>query len=160
MQVLGALLAVALGLFLFPGVPAADLVVPHDKSTGGTHDRASAHRRSATSRCDPRPRRLADEFDGVFGAETIERFLTSSYDQFASRATATNFLPIMAERFARQRLKALARVEGKAHDGLPDRPVPLRAQRRALPDGAGVVQPPRRATGPSRGRAGRSPATR
>ena len=29
------------------------------------------------------------------------------------------FLPIMAERFARQRLKALARVEGKADDGLP-----------------------------------------
>jgi arsenate reductase len=63
--------------------------------------------------------RLAEEFDGVFGPETIERFLTSSYDQFASRATATNFLPIMAERFARQRLHALARVEGKANDGLP-----------------------------------------
>ena len=30
MQVLGALLAVALGLFLFPGVPATDLVVPHE----------------------------------------------------------------------------------------------------------------------------------
>ena len=30
MQVLGALAAVALGFFLFPGVPAADLVVPHD----------------------------------------------------------------------------------------------------------------------------------
>jgi glycerol uptake facilitator-like aquaporin len=30
MQVLGALLAVALGIFLFPGVPAADLVVPHE----------------------------------------------------------------------------------------------------------------------------------
>ena len=64
-------------------------------------------------------RRLAGEFAGVFGGETIERFLTSSYDQFAHRATATNFLPIMAERFARQRLKALARVEGKASDGLP-----------------------------------------
>jgi arsenate reductase len=63
--------------------------------------------------------RLAEQFDGVFGPETIERFLTSSYDQFASRATATNFLPIMAERFARQRLNALARVEGKANDGLP-----------------------------------------
>ncbi len=30
MQVLGALVAVALGMFLFPGVPATDLVVPHD----------------------------------------------------------------------------------------------------------------------------------
>ncbi|HXY95112.1 MAG TPA: arsenate reductase ArsC [Acidimicrobiia bacterium] len=64
-------------------------------------------------------RRLGDEFEGTFGTETIELFLTSSYDQFANRATALNFLPIMAERFARQRLKALARVEGKSHDGLP-----------------------------------------
>ena len=63
--------------------------------------------------------RLAEQFDGVFGTETVERFLTSSYDQFAIRATAVNFLPVMAERFARQRLKALARVEGKADDGLP-----------------------------------------
>jgi protein-tyrosine-phosphatase len=62
--------------------------------------------------------RLVEEFDGVFGTETVERFLTSSYDQFANRATALNFLPVMAERFARQRLKALARVEGKADDGL------------------------------------------
>jgi arsenate reductase (thioredoxin) len=63
--------------------------------------------------------RLAEEFDCIFGAETIELFLTSSYEQFATRATILAFLPIMAERFARQRLKALARVEGKAHDGLP-----------------------------------------
>ena len=63
--------------------------------------------------------RLAVEFDGVFGTETIELFLTSSYDQFAKNATALNFLPVLAERFARQRLKALARVEGRANDGLP-----------------------------------------
>jgi glycerol uptake facilitator-like aquaporin len=30
MQVLGALLAVALGVFLFPDIPATDLVVPHE----------------------------------------------------------------------------------------------------------------------------------
>ena len=63
--------------------------------------------------------RLAEQFEGTFGPETIERFLRTSYDQFAERATATNFLPIMAERFAKQRLQALARVEGKAEDGLP-----------------------------------------
>jgi protein-tyrosine-phosphatase len=62
---------------------------------------------------------LGHEFDGTFGTETIERFIATSYDEFASRATVTNFLPLMAERFARQRLRALARVEGKAHDGLP-----------------------------------------
>ena len=63
--------------------------------------------------------RLTEQFEGTFGPETIERFLTTSYDQFAGRATATNFLPVMAERFAKQRLQALARVEGKAEDGLP-----------------------------------------
>jgi len=32
MQIIGALLAVALGVFLFPGIPATDLVVPHESS--------------------------------------------------------------------------------------------------------------------------------
>jgi arsenate reductase (thioredoxin) len=65
-------------------------------------------------------RNLKDDFAGTFSVETIELFLQTSYDQFADRAKFTNFLPLMAERFARQRLTALARVEGK-HDeeGLP-----------------------------------------
>ncbi len=63
--------------------------------------------------------RLSGEFDGVFGTETIERFLHSSFDQFAVRATVTKFLPLMAERFARQRLRALAKVEGLHDDGKP-----------------------------------------
>jgi arsenate reductase len=58
-------------------------------------------------------RKLADEFDGTFGTETIDRFLHSSYDQFANRASIPHFLPLLAERFARQRLRALARIEGK-----------------------------------------------
>ncbi len=62
---------------------------------------------------------LQKEFDGVFGAETIERFLHSSYEQFAGRATVPRFLPLLAERFARQRLRALAKVEGKSNDGKP-----------------------------------------
>jgi arsenate reductase len=63
--------------------------------------------------------RLRTEFESTFGQETIERFLTSSYDQFAGRATMTNFLPLLAERFARQRLQALARVENEGNDGRP-----------------------------------------
>ena len=62
---------------------------------------------------------LQSDFDDMFGAETIERFLHSSYDQFATRASVANFLPLLAERFARQRLRALAKVEGKSHDGKP-----------------------------------------
>jgi len=63
--------------------------------------------------------RLEGSFEGIFGAPTIERFLYTSYDQFAGRATIPNFLPLLAERFARQRLNALARVEGKISDGKP-----------------------------------------
>ncbi|MFD6358073.1 arsenate reductase ArsC [Nocardia tengchongensis] len=63
--------------------------------------------------------RLHDEFADTFAVETIEKFLHSSYDQFASRATVLNYLPLLAERFARQRLQALAKVEGKAVSGKP-----------------------------------------
>jgi protein-tyrosine-phosphatase len=62
---------------------------------------------------------LHDEFGKFFSAETIELFLETSYDQFADRAKFTNFLPLMAERFARQRLRALAKVEGHGADGTP-----------------------------------------
>jgi arsenate reductase len=61
--------------------------------------------------------RLAEEFRGSFNAETIEKFLASSYDEFAGRATIVNYLPLLAERFARERLSALSRVEGLASDG-------------------------------------------
>jgi arsenate reductase len=63
--------------------------------------------------------RLHTDFGEHFGIETIERFLHSSYDQFAGRATIPNFLPLLAERWARQRLTALARVEGKITDTTP-----------------------------------------
>jgi hypothetical protein len=63
-------------------------------------------------------RRLGDEFTGTFSTETIERFLHTGYDQFAVHGKIPNFLPLLAERFARQRLHALARVEGHG-DGKP-----------------------------------------
>ena len=63
--------------------------------------------------------RLTGHFQDTFNTATIERFLYSSYDQFAGRATIANFLPLLAERFARQRLQALAKVEGLSHDGKP-----------------------------------------
>jgi len=65
---------------------------------------------------------LQREFEGLFGQETIERFLLTSYDDFGRRATNTKYLPTFAERFARERLHALAKVEGKSSD---DRPVVL-----------------------------------
>jgi arsenate reductase len=64
-------------------------------------------------------RNLAHEFVGVFGSETIERFLVSSYDEIAPRTRVRNFVVLMAERFARERLRALARVEGRVDLGVP-----------------------------------------
>jgi arsenate reductase len=52
--------------------------------------------------------RLAQQFGGVLGMETIERFLRTSYDGFAVRAVIRSFLPLLAERFARRRLQVLA----------------------------------------------------
>lgn len=63
--------------------------------------------------------RLAAEFSNTYSSETIERFLHSSFDEFADTATINRFLPLLAERFARQRLHALSRVEGHVNDGKP-----------------------------------------
>jgi arsenate reductase (thioredoxin) len=62
---------------------------------------------------------LGESYAGTFSTETIQLFLETSYDQFAGRASMTHFLPLLAERFARQRLVALAKVEGKGDDGVP-----------------------------------------
>ena len=56
--------------------------------------------------------RLEREFRGTFGRETVERFITDSLDRLAPTARVTNFLPLLTERFARERLQALARLEG------------------------------------------------
>ncbi len=63
--------------------------------------------------------RLTREFEGTFGRETIDRFLHSSYAELAARATVANYLPLLTEKFARQRLRALAKVDGLQVDGKP-----------------------------------------
>ncbi|MDQ6526325.1 arsenate reductase ArsC [Nocardioides sp. LHD-245] len=63
--------------------------------------------------------RLALEFAGAFDRATVERLVHSSYDQLAGTATVANFLPLLAERFGRQRLQAMARLEGRHADGRP-----------------------------------------
>ena len=55
--------------------------------------------------------RLRDELAGIFGPETIERFISDSLARM-SGARLTAFVPLFAERFARERLHALAKVEG------------------------------------------------
>lgn len=55
--------------------------------------------------------RLRAEFAGVLNAETIERFMNDSLEGLLPRARITQWVPLLAERFARQRLKALTRLE-------------------------------------------------
>ena len=56
--------------------------------------------------------RLASKFAGVFGPETIERFVLDSMDQLLLTAKTMAFLPLLTERYARERLRALAKVGG------------------------------------------------
>jgi protein-tyrosine-phosphatase len=63
--------------------------------------------------------RLVALFAGVFGPETIERFVIDSMDQLVPSAKTTAFLPLLTERFARERLQALAKVEGTLPSAVP-----------------------------------------
>jgi protein-tyrosine-phosphatase len=55
--------------------------------------------------------RLADEFAGIFSQETIARYMTESTDLLGD-ARVNVFVPVLAHRFCRQRLRALAQAEG------------------------------------------------
>jgi arsenate reductase (thioredoxin) len=57
--------------------------------------------------------RLQDKFEGIFGPETIERYINDSLDQLLPNSEVVGFVPIFVERFAKDRLRALAKVEGK-----------------------------------------------
>jgi arsenate reductase (thioredoxin) len=56
--------------------------------------------------------RLRADFSGIFAPETIQRFMADSWTALEGAKVAA-FIPLFVERFTRQRLRALARVEGK-----------------------------------------------
>jgi protein-tyrosine-phosphatase len=55
--------------------------------------------------------RLQRQFDGKLNQETIERFMNSSLKTLAERATTSTWVPLLAERFTKDRLRALVRLE-------------------------------------------------
>jgi protein-tyrosine-phosphatase len=65
-------------------------------------------------------RRLAERFEGVFAAETIERLLHESYDLLAATSRISTYLPLLTERFATDRLRALARTRGAIVSDRPE----------------------------------------
>ena len=54
--------------------------------------------------------RLKDEFAGIFSEQTIERYISESLDLLGN-SRINVFVPVLAHRFARERLKALAQAE-------------------------------------------------
>ena len=57
---------------------------------------------------------LQSEFSDTFDAETIQRLMYASYEKLAVNATVRDFLPLLAERFARQQSDARAKINGKS----------------------------------------------
>jgi len=53
---------------------------------------------------------LKEEFAGIFSVETIERYIADSLDRLGS-SRINVFVPVLAHRFARERLMALARSQ-------------------------------------------------
>jgi arsenate reductase len=62
---------------------------------------------------------LADEFAGIFSQETIARYLAESTD-LLGEAKINVFVPVLAHRFCRERLKALAQAEGIVDKDQPE----------------------------------------
>jgi protein-tyrosine-phosphatase len=63
--------------------------------------------------------RLAEEFAGIFSKETIARYMAESQELLGD-ARINVFVPVLAHRFARERLKALAQAEGKLTKEQPE----------------------------------------
>ena len=64
-------------------------------------------------------RSLTDEFRGVFSEETIQRYCDESLADL-SGARFHDFVPLFVHRFARERLRALAQVQGKMTKEVPE----------------------------------------
>jgi arsenate reductase (thioredoxin) len=62
---------------------------------------------------------LTEEFAGIFSRETIERYVEESLDSLQN-ARFEDFVPLFVHRFARERLRALAQVEGKVTKQVPE----------------------------------------
>lgn len=62
---------------------------------------------------------LQQEFAGTFSRETIARYIAESTDMLGD-ARVNVFVPVLAHRFARERLKALGQAEGLITKEIPE----------------------------------------
>ncbi|SDL25045.1 arsenate reductase ArsC [Microbacterium azadirachtae] len=64
--------------------------------------------------------RLAQQFTGMVGEETVERVVFESYTALGRTATVTALLPTLAEKFAHDRLIALTQSRGQVAKTVPE----------------------------------------
>ncbi len=62
---------------------------------------------------------LEEEFSGIFGPETIERYMAESLSEIGA-ARVKNFVPLFVHRFARERLRALAQADEMLTKEVPE----------------------------------------
>ncbi len=66
-------------------------------------------------------RTLAGRFRGIFSPETVAGVVQDSYELIGDRPTVgPNFMPIFIERFASERLEAVAQADGLVAKALPE----------------------------------------
>ena len=64
--------------------------------------------------------KLADRFEGIFAAETVDRYVFESYTALARTSKIRGFLVPRTERFAADRLTALATAKGAIEQTVPE----------------------------------------
>ena len=98
--------------------PATDQPVPGDNAPDNDNGQGVKLSTEQLLQIKQAATRLQLEFDGMFNIETIERFITDSQTRLEHRAKFNTWLPVLIERFTRDRLQALAKIE----HGSSDRP--------------------------------------
>ncbi|MEA2642441.1 MAG: hypothetical protein QOF51_3835 [Chloroflexota bacterium] len=64
--------------------------------------------------------RLARDFRGTFSQKTVERYVRDSYEDLVAGARIKWMIPQLTYRFAKERLQALAQVEGLVSKAQPE----------------------------------------
>ena len=121
-EVVGAAIATGLVFFLYPDIGRATARAAGAPSRERGRVGARRRRMSLSDRVARGGivSRLTPEFEGVFGPETLERFVEESWEQLSATARHQTFVPVLAERFARERLRALAQSEGAVVSEVPE----------------------------------------
>lgn len=63
---------------------------------------------------------LADDFRGLYSHETIARFVDESLESLFADARIADYVPVLAYRFTKERLTALAQAEGDVPKQVPE----------------------------------------